>query len=142
MAWASKKQFAILNGSKEGKDIIERLPKLKQDEFQKVFDNYLNKPKGSKPKNEKAEAEKAAAKPEPQEEAKPSIGKPAVKDEPEKSPKKKEEQKDENPIDEKNREEKTGSDYKDYVSYCQEKKETPVTEEGFHSVVAFIEKQR
>jgi hypothetical protein len=47
MAWASKKQFAILNGSKEGKDIIERLPKLKQDEFQKVFDNYLNKPKGA-----------------------------------------------------------------------------------------------
>jgi hypothetical protein len=41
MAWATKKQFAILTGNDKGKDIIQRLPQMSQDEFQKVFTDFL-----------------------------------------------------------------------------------------------------
>lgn len=41
MAWASKKQYAILNSSEEGKDLIEKLPDLSQDEFQVEFGKFI-----------------------------------------------------------------------------------------------------
>lgn len=43
MAWASKKQYAILMNSEEGKDLIQDLPNLSQDEFQVEFGKILGK---------------------------------------------------------------------------------------------------
>lgn len=43
MAWASKKQYAILNSSEEGKDLIEKLPDLSQNEFQVEFGKFIGK---------------------------------------------------------------------------------------------------
>ena len=52
MAWASKKQYAICMESEEGKDLIEKLPKLSQDEFQVEFGKLLGKTGASYDKNE------------------------------------------------------------------------------------------
>lgn len=43
MAWSSKKQYAIMMSSKEGKDLIEKMPDLSQDEFQEEFSKLLGK---------------------------------------------------------------------------------------------------
>lgn len=43
MAWASKKQSEILMKSEEGKDLIEKLPTLSQDDFQVEFGKVLGK---------------------------------------------------------------------------------------------------
>lgn len=43
MAWASKKQSEILMKSEEGKDLIEKLPTLSQDDFQVEFGKILGK---------------------------------------------------------------------------------------------------
>lgn len=43
MAWASKKQYAILMNSEEGKDLAEQLPDLDQDDFQVKFGELLGK---------------------------------------------------------------------------------------------------
>ena len=45
MAWATKKQFAILNNSDKGKKIAKNLPNLSQDDFQRQFTELI---KGSK----------------------------------------------------------------------------------------------
>ena len=45
MAWASKKQSEILMKSEEGKDLIEKLPNLSQDDFQIEFGKILEKSK-------------------------------------------------------------------------------------------------
>lgn len=47
MAWASKKQYAILMNSEEGKDLIQDLPNLSQDEFQVEFGKILGKNGGT-----------------------------------------------------------------------------------------------
>lgn len=48
MAWVSPKVYAILNNSEEGKDIIERLPELSQDECDDLVDEFFgNSGKGS-----------------------------------------------------------------------------------------------
>ena len=50
MAWATQKQFAILTGSDEGKDIIKDLPRMEQDDFQKKFNEMLKRGgEGKKP---------------------------------------------------------------------------------------------
>ena len=41
MAWVSTKVYAILNNSEEGKDIIERLPDMTQDECQQELDAFF-----------------------------------------------------------------------------------------------------
>ena len=41
MAWATKKQFAILNNSKEGKNILEKLGQMSQDQFNNAFQKLL-----------------------------------------------------------------------------------------------------
>lgn len=41
MAWVSPKVYAILSSSEEGKDIIERLPDLSQDEAEKEIDAFF-----------------------------------------------------------------------------------------------------
>ena len=43
MAWASKKQYAIMMNSEEGKKIVDDLPNLSQEEFNKRFSELLNK---------------------------------------------------------------------------------------------------
>lgn len=43
MAWASKKQYAICMESEEGKDLIEKLPQMEQDEFNVEFGKLLGK---------------------------------------------------------------------------------------------------
>lgn len=43
MAWASKKQYAILMNSEEGQDLAEQLPDLDQDEFDRRFSELLGK---------------------------------------------------------------------------------------------------
>ena len=43
MAWASKKQYAICMESEEGKDLIEDLPNMSQDEFNVEFGKLLGK---------------------------------------------------------------------------------------------------
>lgn len=43
MAWASKKQYAILMESEEGKDLVEKLPDMSQDEFQVEFGKLIGK---------------------------------------------------------------------------------------------------
>lgn len=43
MAWASKKQYAILMNSEEGKDLAEQLGELSQEEFEKKFGELLGK---------------------------------------------------------------------------------------------------
>lgn len=43
MAWASKKQYAILMSSEEGKDLAEQLGEMEQDEFNKKFNELLGK---------------------------------------------------------------------------------------------------
>lgn len=52
MAWASKKQYAILMNSEEGKDLIQDLPNLSQDEFQVEFGKILGKSGVSYNRNE------------------------------------------------------------------------------------------
>lgn len=41
MAWATKKQFVILNNNDKGKKIAKNLPNLKQDEFERQFSQFL-----------------------------------------------------------------------------------------------------
>lgn len=41
MAWVSPKVYAILSSSEEGKDIVERLPDMTQDECQKELDAFF-----------------------------------------------------------------------------------------------------
>lgn len=41
MAWVSPKVYAILSSSEEGKDIIERLPDMTQDECQEELDSFF-----------------------------------------------------------------------------------------------------
>lgn len=41
MAWVSPKVYAILSSSEEGKDIIEKLPDMSQEECQKELDNFF-----------------------------------------------------------------------------------------------------
>lgn len=41
MAWASKKQYAILTNNEDGKDLILKLPNMTQEEFQKAFGEFL-----------------------------------------------------------------------------------------------------
>lgn len=41
MAWATKKQFAILNNSEEGKNIIEKLGQLSQEQFNNLFQKLI-----------------------------------------------------------------------------------------------------
>lgn len=43
MAWASKKQYAILMSSEEGKDLAEQLGEMEQEEFNKKFSELLGK---------------------------------------------------------------------------------------------------
>ena len=43
MAWASKKQYAILMSSEEGKDLAEKLGEMEQEEFNKKFSELLGK---------------------------------------------------------------------------------------------------
>lgn len=43
MAWASKKQYAIMMNSEEGKDLAEQLPDLEQDDFNVKFGELLGK---------------------------------------------------------------------------------------------------
>lgn len=47
MAWASKKQYAIMMSSEEGKNLVERMPEMEQDEFQVEFGKLLGKEGGS-----------------------------------------------------------------------------------------------
>ena len=57
MAWATKKQYAILMSSEEGKDIAENLGEMSQDEFNKKFSELLGKSGQTidkKPDNEEA----------------------------------------------------------------------------------------
>ena len=55
MAWASKKQMAIMyERGEKGKDILEKLPDMKQDEFNDAFSELI----GGKTK---ADKEKASA---------------------------------------------------------------------------------
>ena len=42
MGWVSKKVYAILNQSEEGKDIIERLPDMSQEETEKEVDAFFS----------------------------------------------------------------------------------------------------
>lgn len=42
MAWVSAKVYAILKNSEEGKDIIERLPDLTQDECDELVDEFFS----------------------------------------------------------------------------------------------------
>ena len=57
MAWASKKQFAILMSSEEGKNLAEKIGEMEQEEFNKAFSELLGKggKTGSKPTTEKDE---------------------------------------------------------------------------------------
>lgn len=41
MAWATKKQFAILNSSEQGKNIIEKLGQLSQEQFNSMFQKLI-----------------------------------------------------------------------------------------------------
>lgn len=59
MAWASKKQYAILNNSEEGKDLIEKLPDLSQDEFQVEFGKFIGKSGSSYEEDEEGEEKKS-----------------------------------------------------------------------------------
>ena len=43
MAWATKKQYAILMSSEEGKDLAENLGEMSQDDFNKKFSELLGK---------------------------------------------------------------------------------------------------
>ena len=56
MGWVSPKVYAILNSSEEGKDIIERLPDLSQDECDKMVDDFFGNGKGSSSKDKYAKA--------------------------------------------------------------------------------------
>ena len=65
MAWSSKKQYAIMMSSEEGKDLAEKMPDLSQDEFNVEFSKLLGKNEiASKPDEAKQE------KPEPKKETK------------------------------------------------------------------------
>lgn len=41
MAWATKKQFAILNSSEAGKNLIEKLGSMSQQQFNQAFQKLL-----------------------------------------------------------------------------------------------------
>lgn len=41
MAWATKKQFAILNNSKEGKNILENIGRMSQEQFNTAFNKLI-----------------------------------------------------------------------------------------------------
>lgn len=51
MAWVSPKVYAILSQSEEGKDIIERLPDLTQDECSAELDKFFNSASGASSKD-------------------------------------------------------------------------------------------
>lgn len=58
MAWVSPKVYAILSQSEEGKDIIERLPDLTQDECSAELDRFFNSASGDSSKDAFFEARK------------------------------------------------------------------------------------
>ena len=62
MAWASKKQYAILMSSEEGKDLAEQLGEMEQDEFNKKFSELLGKSGQSASKSKKEDNQKAKQK--------------------------------------------------------------------------------
>lgn len=41
MAFARKKQYDLLIKSEKGKEIIERLPEMKKEDFKTAFDEYV-----------------------------------------------------------------------------------------------------
>ena len=43
MAWVSPRVYAILSSSEEGKDIIEQLPDMTQDECSQALDEFFGK---------------------------------------------------------------------------------------------------
>lgn len=57
MAWASKKLYAILMSSEEGKDILEGIGEKSQDEFDKEVDAFLGN--GGKGTSQNADYKKA-----------------------------------------------------------------------------------
>lgn len=54
MAWATKKQFAILMSSEKGKDLAEKLPDIDQSMFQEEFAKLLGSENGKEQKQEDA----------------------------------------------------------------------------------------
>lgn len=58
MAWVSKKQYAILKESEEGKDLIEQLPNLSQNDFQIEFGKLLGKTGQTYEEDEKKDVKK------------------------------------------------------------------------------------
>lgn len=61
MAWASKKQYAILMGSEEGKKLADKLNNMEQDEFNKAFSDLIGK-KSTKEEPKKEEEKKDTGK--------------------------------------------------------------------------------
>lgn len=54
MAWASKKQYAILMGSEEGKKLADKLSDMEQEDFNKAFSKLIGR------SNKKEDADKKA----------------------------------------------------------------------------------
>ena len=57
MAWASKKLYAILMNSEEGKDILEGMAEKSQEEFEKEVDAFFGE--GGKGASQNADYKKA-----------------------------------------------------------------------------------
>ncbi len=78
MAWVSPRVYAILSKSEEGKDIIEQLPDMTQDECQEELDRFFGK--GGKGYKSNAEYSQAKFDDEAEEERYKSIGDEEVDD--------------------------------------------------------------
>ena len=79
MAWVSPRVYAILSSSEEGKDIIEQLPDMTQDECSQALDEFFGK--GGKGYKSNAEYSQAKFDDEAEEERYKSMGDEEVADE-------------------------------------------------------------
>ena len=58
MAWASKKQYAIMMSSEEGKNLAEKMPDLSQNDFSNEFAKLLGQSGTKEAENEETEEKK------------------------------------------------------------------------------------
>lgn len=122
MAWATPKQFAILNQDRKGKDIIQTLPKLTQPQFQSIFSDYIkNKP-------EKAEEEKTKEASSP---SKFQKEEPITEKQPKADTERKQAKPDEQPA------KKDAGLYDKYKASVND----PVSEKKFNEIVEFVKNE-
>lgn len=123
MAWASKKQYAILNASDKGKALARQLAGMGQDEFQRRFNELLKE--GGSSSGDKSESKTLEAK----KELLKNRGKADEK-----------ETKEGTPQEKAGDEQKAGKEgeYERYKEFCEKTNRKAASKEAFDGVKAFL----